>query len=586
MLLKFHFKVIFLVISQNISIMKNSFETKPIESHSSERSVKLSGTAKKSVLFVSLLIVILTACTNKEVVVWVASPWQHVLQSTPPGDLQNVNLKAAANEYEPFRIIIHNAGKRKLNNLNVTITNLSGADGTIDASNIQLYRANYLQVTKPSIKSKNPAGWYPDALIPFTSPISEKESSKIPFVAAPFHIDTAYNAEVWCDLYVPSGTKPGIYTGNVSVTMGRKIMADIPVNLTVWNFELPSEIAMLSHFGSLSSDVVKMMGIQPGSKEYLDIEELYNKELLKNRAVPSTPANIWPDWNEKDGLIERGEADRIKKLVEVDNFNALDIPFRFKSESKKCKAYLAATAKWLKGLGYLDMAYIYLEDEPNDAKEYEIVRRQGALIKAADPGISRMCTEQTVTSNTKWGNLYGAVDIWCPLWGLWDEVTAKERLSKGERLWSYTALCQRDEGTPWWQVDMDPINFRSPMWLSWHYDITGFLYWSSVYWSPYGSLKGVWDAPYFRKNYWGEGMLLYPGQPAGLKGFVPSIRLKLYREAAEDYEYMTMAAKAGKGDEVDLIVNGLVTNFQKWSHLQSDYEKAREQLAGIITKNK
>jgi hypothetical protein len=566
--------------------MRKSYEPDLQEHIASGTSLRLAGTTGLATLSLLLLVVFFSSCTNNDIKVWVASPWQHVLQNTPPGGLQNVTLRAAANEYEPFRIIVHNESKSKLNGLNVTITSLTSTNGVINASNIQLYRANYLHVTKPSIRSKNPAGWYPDALIPFTAPATEKKSSKITYVAAPFSVDTAMNAEVWCDLYVPAGTKPGTYSGKVQVMMGKRIVSDIPVTLNVWDFELPANISMLSHFGSFNSDAVKMMGLTAGTKEYLEVEEMYNKELLKNRAVPSTPSNIWPEWNEKDGLIEKGETERIKKLVEVDHFNALDIPFRYKDESKKCKAYLAATAKWLKGLGYLDKAYIYLEDEPNDAKEYEIVRRQGALIKAAYPGIARMCTEQTISSDPKWGTLYGAVDIWCPLWGLWDEKTAKERLSKGEKLWSYTALCQMDEGTPFWQVDMHPLSFRSPMWLSWHFDITGFLYWSSVYWSPYGSMNGVWEAPYFRKNYWGEGMLLYPGPPAGITGFVPSIRLKLYREAAEDYEYMTLAAKAGKKNEVDAVVNSLVTNFQKWSHVQNDYEKAREQLADIIVKGK
>ena len=54
-------------------------------------------------------------------------------------------------------------------------------------------------------------------------------------------------------------------------------------------------------------------------------------------------------------------------------------------------------------------------------------------------------------------------------------------------------------------------------------------------------------------------MLLYPGQPAGINGFVPSIRLKLYREAMEDYEYMVMAANPGNEKEVDKNVNEVVT---------------------------
>lgn len=541
--------------------------------------------SKRLILLAGILTMVLSACDNKDVTVWIATPWQQVLQNTPPGDVRSVTIKAASNEYEPFRLIVHNSGKINLTDLNVTVSNLKSNDGEITATNIKLYRANYLNVTKPSNRSKNPAGFYPDALIPFIeSAVVKSVSDQVTYVAAPFSVDTASNAEIWCDLYVPDVTKPGTYSGEVTLAKKKKKIAEIPVTLIVWDFELPAEIAMLSHFGSLNSAAVKLMGIEAGGREFLEMEDLYNHELLKHRAVPSTPGNIWPEWNEKDGVIERGEGGRLKKLIETDHFNTIDIPFRYKDEPKKCKAYLAATAKWLKSLGYLDKAYIYLEDEPNDAKEYAVVRQQGALIKAADPGIARLCTEQTITSDPEWGNLYGAVDIWCPLWGLWDEKTAVERLAKGEKLWSYTALCQRAEGTLWWQVDMDPINFRVPMWLSWHYDITGFLYWSSVYWGPYGSLQGVWEAPYFRKNFWGEGMLLYPGHPAGVKGFVPSIRLKLYREAAEDYEYMILAAKSGRSDEVDKIVNSLVTNFQQWNRDNAAYADAREKLADLIMK--
>ena len=446
--------------------------------------------AMKKLTFIAIaLIMIVPACTQKGATVWVASPWQRVLRSTPPGEMRDVKLKSAANEYEPFRLIIH-SDSRPLTEVNVTVSSLKSENGEISASNIQLYRANYLNVTKPSNRTKNPVDWYPDALIPFMDPQVGNKDGNVTYVAAPFSVDTAQNAEVWCDLFVPSGTKPGMYQGTATVLAGKRKLAKVPIELKVWDFELPAKIAMLSHFGSLNSNAAKMMGIEVGSEEFIAMEALYNKELLENRAVPSTPANVWPEWNEKEGIIENGEADRMKQLVEKEHFNALDIPFRYKDEPKKCKAYLAATAEWLKKLGYLDMAYMYLEDEPNDAKEYEIVRKQGALIKSANPGIARMCTEQTITSNKEWGDLYGAVDIWCPLWGLWNDSTAKERLAKGEKLWSYTALCQGPEGTPWWQIDMEPMNFRSPMWISWHFNITGFLYWSSVWWNGYKTSAG------------------------------------------------------------------------------------------------
>jgi hypothetical protein len=366
--------------------------------------------------------------------------------------------------------------------------------------------------------------------------------------------------------------------------MKNKKLSVVPVTLEVWDFELPEKITMASYFGGLKN-AARMLDMKADSKEFQEMEVLYDSEMLKNRAVPSTPDNVWPEWNEKDGIIDKGESESIKKLIEVDHFNALDISFRYLNEPLKCKKYLAATAEWLKKLGYLSLAYVYMEDEPNNAKQYEIVRQQGALIKSANPEIGRMCTEQTVSSDLKWGTLYGAVNIWCPLWGLWDENTAKERLAIGEKLWSYTALCQGPEGTPWWEIDMEPLNYRAPLWTSWKYDITGFLYWSSVYWGASKSPEEAWNNPTYN-NFWGEGTLVYPGKPAGIKGFVPSIRLKLYREAEEDYEYMVLAAKMGHTEEVNRIVNNITTSFQSWSHDVNAYLKAREQLAELILKSK
>jgi hypothetical protein len=554
----------------------------------------IKSTLKQSKVFLWMLMVIISGCTQKNITVWVASPWQRVIRDTPPVENKAVSLKAAANEYEPFRIIVHNGSKINLVNVDVTVSNLKSSDGEISAGNIKLFRAHYLNIYKPSYRTNNPVGWYPDALIPFMDLQADKAASINTYIANPFMVDTAQNAEVWCDLFVPPGTKPGVYKGNLTVTADKRKLASIPINLTVWGFELPAKIAMISHFGGLNwesnriqATSVKLMGIEMNTPEFTEMEKLYNSELLKHRAVPASPSNIWPEWNEKDGIIENGETERIKELVDKEHFNTLNIPFRFRDDPKKCKLYLASTAEWLSKLGYLDISYMYLEDEPNDAKEYELVRKQGALIKSANPGIKRLCTEQTISSNKAWGDLYGAVDIWCPIWGLWNDSTAKVRLAKGEKLWSYTALCQGPEGTPWWQIDMEPLNFRSPMWISWHYDITGFLYWASISWRTATKPEDVWEAPYFRKQlFWGEGCLLYPGQPAGIKGFVPSIRLKLYREAAEDYEYMVIAAKLGYGNEVNKIVDGIATSFQKWSHERNAYEQGREQLAELILKGR
>jgi hypothetical protein len=350
------------------------------------------------------------------------------------------------------------------------------------------------------------------------------------------------------------------------------------VSLTVRPFALPDTIAMQSNFGGLGGRVAQGHGVAAGSAEAAEIEDQYIDALLAHRAIPSSLGNVWPKWTEGQGMDDSATGERLRKMIEERHVNSLNIPFAYRDKPDTCRAYLKDLAAYLREKGWLDLGYIYLRDEPNDAEEYETVRQQGALIASSDPGIGRMCTEQTVTSNAAWGDLYGAVDIWCPLWGLWDEKTAQERQALGERMWSYTALCQCSDKNPYWQIDFPPVSFRAPFWVSRHYGIEGFLYWSSVYWPPE---KDPWTLPHFRDNYWGEGMLLYPGTPAGIKGPVTSIRLKLVREALEDYEYMALADKAGAQERVGEIVAGIATNFQNWSREPEAYMNARRDLARL-----
>ena len=68
----------------------------------------------------------------------------------------------------------------------------------------------------------------------------------------------------------------------------------------------------------------------------------------------------------------------------------------------------------------------------------------------------------------------------------------------------------------------------------------------------------------------------------GIKSPVASIGLRLIREAMEDFEYMTLAARRGKKDNVDAIVDGLARSFTDWDRDPSAYMQARERIAGLV----
>lgn len=507
-----------------------------------------------------------------EPIVWVASPWEHVLRSTTPGPARAATISAARNEYEPLRVVVR-AGDVALKNVTVAASELSGPAGQIDAKNVALFREHYIDIFEPSSRSKAPPGWYPDALIPLAS---ADPSAKYPPMA--HRVEPGTNQAFWADVYVPRDTAPGDYAGTIHVTADGATLAQVSVKLCVLGFTLPDTFAMRTNFGSLGGSLARQLGMDVGSPTFAAIEDQYIETLLAHRAIPSSLGRVWPKWTPDGGIDDSQSGQRLREMVEQRHVNALAVPFAYQSEPDKCKAYLHDIAEYLRSKGWLDRAYIYLEDEPNNAEQYETVRRQGALIR--DSGIKRLCTEQTVTSNPAWGTLYGAVDIWCPLWCLYDEPTARERQALGEEIWTYTALCQGKGTAPFWQIDFAPVHFRAPFWVSWHYGVKGFLYWSSIYCAPD---QDPWKGPHFRRAFWGEGLLLYPGKDAGLSGPAPSIRLKLIREALEDFEYLTLASQQGHKAQVDEIVAGLTRSFNDWSQDPEAYLAARAKVAALIS---
>ena len=93
----------------------------------------------------------------------------------------------------------------------------------------------------------------------------------------------------------------------------------------------------------------------------------------------------------------------------------------------------------------------------------------------------------------------------------------KKRLSAGEEIWSYTALCQGRQDTPFWELDFPLLNYRIPMWISWRFGITGLLYWSTTNWAP---TQDVWTNPVTYRGSIQHGRLaVVSGSGCGRSGF-------------------------------------------------------------------
>ena len=538
--------------------------------------------------------------------VWVVTDTTRVLRDTAPTNQSAAKLAAAQDEWESFQILLRS--DKGVTKVNLEAGDLVGPDGAvIPASQTRLYRQHQFELTVPTVRNDNPKlGWYPDALIPFRHPESGKPLTNARLVAVPFNLPANQTHGFWVDVLVPSDAAPGEYHGTFRLTTNGKPLATVPVTLTVWNFQLPCVSTMVTALGSPAERMRgyyakrAKAGKEQEPEDYSVIDTQCAELLSRHRINASPPPRSLMPEAQTDGtyVVPNEQVDALRKFIDQYHVNAVRLPHPRavvkdpEAEIEKLHAWLAA---WDRAAAELDrpnvVFYFYLKDEPNDEDAYKYVQRWGRAIREAKSVAKVMVVEQTWTQNEAWGDLYGAVDIWCPLFPLFKPESAARRQALGETVWTYTALCQREK-TPWWHTDFPLLNYRVPAWIAWRYRIRGILYWGGMsYWNgvedPWtdpGTLDRRDRNPKYMYN--GEGSLLYPGRAVGYEGVAPSIRLKALRDSIEDYEYLAILERAGQEKQGQEIVTNLAPSWFKWNPDPKAYQQARTRLAEMILTSK
>lgn len=544
--------------------------------------------------------------SNAEWQVWICRDTVHVLRDEPAGKTINATLAAARNEWESFQILLRSDAPVK--GVNVEPGDLKGPHGAvIRAADAVLYRQHQLELTLPSYRNDHfKPGWYPDPLIPFRHPLTKQPLGEGRLKAVPFDLPANETHGFWMDILVPADAKPGKYRGAYRVTAEGRDAVKIAVELTVWDFELPRVSTLQTALGSPAERMHgyyakrAKAGKEPEPKDWNAVEAQVADEASRHRINATPPSALLTPQKEADGSYRftTEQVDALRKFVDTYHVNALQTPHPRtavkdpEAERDKLHAWLKAFDRMAAELNRPFVTFFtYLKDEPNDEEEYHYVQKWGPPVRAAKSVVKVMVVEQTKTQNEKWGNLYGAIDIWCPLFPLHDEETAAQRRALGETVWTYTALCQRNP-TPWWEIDFPLLNYRAPSWIAWRYHMCGLLYWGGMsYWS---GVEDPWTDPKTldrRKNgkgplYQGEGTLVYPGRAVGYDGIAPSLRLKALRDSIVDYEYLAILERAGLRAEAEKIVLPMAESWFKWETNAAAYHAAREKLAALIMKAK
>lgn len=543
---------------------------------------------------------------SAELHVWGVNGSQRVLRDAAPGPDREVKVAAARNEWRGFQILMRS--DQPVQGIKLTPGAFLASGRQV--ADVRLYRQHQLQLTSPSSRNKAfKPGWYPDPLIPFADPLTGRPLKGGKYIAQPFDLPAGETHGFWIDLHVLPGAPAGEYQADFALAAGGETPLPITVKLTVWDFALPATPAMQTSFGSPAGRMrayyaqqVKA-GKEPPIKDWAAVEAQCNQLLAEHRIAATPPADLMMPERQADGSY-RIPADKLAKLksfITTYHVNVLEVPKSFLTsgiedpgaERDKLAARLKAFDHAAHALNEPNLVFaLYLLDEPNDPEAYAYIRLWGKAIRAAHSAVKVMVTEQTDPDKPDLGDLYGAVDIWCPLFPYFDPQGAAKRQALGETIWAYTALCQRNP-TPWWQIDYPLLNYRVPSWIAWRYRIRGLLYWGGMsYWSQ---SSDPWSDPwtYGHKKkpkdqdlvYNGEGTLVYPGRAAGFEGIAPSLRLKALRDGIEDYDYLAILEQRGLAAEAEKIVLPLAESWFKWQADPAAYDQARAKLADLIVKS-
>jgi len=535
-----------------------------------------------------------------------------------------VKISSARNEVESFQVVV-SAPKEKINVTKVEISDLISSEGSkIEKENVKLFREEYIRVRMSSPRAELPPGLYPDPLVPFINPVTNKPIEPLSRIrkrwgeavttsghdmyAVPFDVFKGQNQVIWADVYAPKNIPAGEYNGQLRVLAKGGISEQIPITVTVWDFTLPDGPTHRNHFGSFGN-VARYFNVERNSDRFRQIEMRYCQAMSEHRINPPIPHYLLPQTRE-DGSLEiipeRHTA--LKEFIVKFHVTDFEIPrarfarlpsstlrpdYKTISPENKVKAqrYYREFYKYLKDKGWEEGAYVYMLDEPNLRENYEQVLVLGQLIHEAVPQLKCLVVEQTYRQDPSWPDIDPAVDIWCPLWSFIDRETINDKLAHGDEVWSYTALVQRspryhpkyhavkDFDPPYWHIDRPLIVYRVPTWINYQYGITGLLYWSTV-----TTVIEPWYNPAFAhpRHYNGGGFLFYPGVPCGIDGPVISMRMKNLRDGMEDYEYFAILERLTDKKTVKKIINAIAPNWWDFSKDPNKFLAAREKIAKQI----
>ena len=480
--------------------------------------------------------------------VWATSAMEKIRPSEPARLTSVAKIAAARNEFEAFQVVITGSARK----VRATASTLVGPGGAQIAAP-RLHREALLNLTRASAPD-GATGRFPDALVPDVDEIAGERRN-----AFPFDIRGAESRAIWAEVFVPPGAAPG----SIAVRSASSSRAERHrrVELTVWDFDLPSTATLRSAFSLAWGALPSGHGISASDvAAFASLRARCGQLALDHRLTLSHHDDgMWGDLDHFDryyGPLMEGTAPTQlagAKLTTVEYLGNLEDT--------------AAMTRWATHYrarpGWFERLFQYTCDEPpyQGCGFAEIARRAQA-VKAADPEFRTLVT--TTIDEAEANGVSGLLDLIVPVVNFMDD---KSGGYAGNQRASYDAFLASDPLNEVWLYQscmshgcgggshllhgLAELRGRrerrsKPRHAVARVQVRGHgraLLGHDLRVPLRRSWTTVWE---FDGN--GDGTLSYQGTPAKIGGTthvpVASIRLKMIREGMEDYEYLTLLAAA------------------------------------------
>lgn len=516
---------------------------------------------------------------------WTSPPSERVFKDSavPVATRSEVRVYAARNEFEPFQVVVKPASS---GNVSVSVDPFSAG---ITA---EIYQVKYVTISQVS-DSLGRTGPYPDPLWPLAD-------------GATVTLTANENTAFWFSVFVSPGTPAGDYITNVRIGG-----IAIPVRLHVFNFAIPDQLHVASQMNFSYQTILSKYSVPGTGAEYWLYVDKIKQYFIDHRLTPSsvlwsggltgggTFANPYIDYNcgthtltDNDGiwgfvqpaqrylagtgLLGGQFTQPFNGGVGFSTFMAASFVHNDPSQDQRPSpfcgitrsssdwlqnptsayntawfAYVTAMRNYLASQGYLNQAYHYFANEPQDQADYNAVAWYSRYAHQAAPDLKLMVSEgpkPEIYANPSYPNAH--IDIWLPVLNEYDPTASHEREQNyGEATWIYFLHSTRPPYFNPITLDHPGIESKLTGWFLWKYRVRGLAYYSLNDWS-----KNPWTQP-MTDGHNGDTFMLYPPSESntaiayGSNGhrFVPSIRFELMRDSLEDYEYLYLLAGGQPG---------------------------------------